>query len=136
MNDELIDIAGNKRTENVLLNKSKAFAIRVVGLYKYLTQRSDLQNREFVLSKQTLRSGTSVGANIREAQRAQTTADFLSKLFIAFKEADETAYWLELLHETDYITDEMFNSLYSDCEEILKLLSSITKSTRQNQQYQ
>lgn len=131
MNDELIDKVGDRRCENVLLNKSKVFAIRMIGLYKYLTQRPDSQNREYVLSKQILRSGTSIGANIREAQRAQTTADFLSKLFIAFKEADETAYWLELLHETDYLTEEMFSSLYTDCEEILKLLSSITKSIRQ-----
>lgn len=131
MNEELTDCAGYKQPDNALVKKSKAFAIRIVGLYKYLTQRPDLQNREFVLSKQALRSGTSIGANVRESQRAQSTADFLTKLFIAFKEADETAYWLELLHETDYITEEMFNSMYIDCEELLKLLSSIIKSTRQ-----
>lgn len=124
------------KSKNVLLDKSKDFAIRIVGLYKYLTQQAEPIGREYILSKQILRNGTSIGANIREAQRAQTAADFLAKLFIAFKEADETAYWLELLHETSYITDEMFDSLNTDCEEILKLLSSITKSTRQNTQNQ
>jgi len=85
-----------------------------------------------VISKQILRSGTSIGANVREARRAQSTPDFISKLYVALKEADETSYWLELLHETGFITDEMFNSIYADCEELLKLLTSIIKTTQEN----
>ena len=84
------------------------------------------------MSKQILRSGTSIGANVRESRRAQSTPDFINKLYIALKEADETSYWLELLHETGFITNEMFNSIYADCEEILKLLTSIIKTTQEN----
>ena len=88
--------------------------------------------REYVMSKQILRSGTSIGANVRESRRAQSTPDFITKLYIALKEADETSYWLELLHETGFITDEMFESVYADCEELLKLLTSIIKTTQEN----
>ena len=84
------------------------------------------------MSKQILRSGTSIGANVRESRRAQSTPDFINKLYIALKEADETSYWLELLFETGFITNEMFNSIYADCEEILKLLTSIIKTTQEN----
>ena len=87
---------------------------------------------EYILSKQLLRSGTSIGANTREAMRGQSKADFYSKLNIALKEADETAYWLELLFETDYISQAQFNSIYRDCEEIISLLVSITKKQNQN----
>jgi len=113
-----------------VLIKSKAFAIRTVRLYQYLTQKENPQ-REFVLSQQILRSGTSIGANVRESRRAQSTNDFINKLYISLKEADETMYWLELLHETQYLTDEMFDSLNSDCEEMVKLLTSIIKTTQQ-----
>lgn len=112
--------------KNVLLDKSKAYAVRIVRLSQFMTE----EKREFTLSKQLLRSGTSIGANCREAYRAQSTADFISKLSIALKEAEETAYWLELLFETEYITDEQFKSVYFDNEELVKLLVSIIKTTK------
>lgn len=108
--------------ENVVLEKSKSFALRIVKLYTYLRD----EKREVILSKQLLRSGTSIGANIREAQRAQSEADFHAKLFISLKEADESAYWLELRHESDILTKEQFESIYDDCNELIKLLVSIT----------
>lgn len=86
--------------------------------------------REFILSKQLLRSGTSIGANIREAKRGQTKPDFYAKLNISLKEADETAYWLELLHESKYIDDTQFDSIYADCNELIALLVSITKTQK------
>ena len=108
--------------ENVLLEKSKKFALRIIKVYTYLKE----EKHEVVLSKQLLRSGTSIGANIREAQRAQSDADFYAKLFISLKEADESGYWLELLHESDILTKEQFESIYDDCNELIKLLVSIT----------
>lgn len=117
-----------KREENnVILLKSKAFALRIIKLYKYL---SDDRN-EFVLSKQVLRSGTSIGANAKEASMAQSKKDFEAKLSIALKEAGETEYWLELLHESDYIDVNSFNSIYSDNKELIRILTSILKSSRQ-----
>ena len=89
--------------------------------------------REFILSKQVLRSGTSIGANVKEASFAQSTADFYSKLYISFKEAAETEYWLELLHESGYISDKDFESIYVDCQSLLKLLSSITQNQKKEQ---
>ena len=115
------------RDDNTIIIKSKAFAIRAINLYKYLTN----EKQEYVLSKQILRSGTSVGANVREATRAQSTADFYAKYTVALKEADEACYWLELLHETDYIGDNEFNSIYTDANELVKLLVSITKTIKQ-----
>ena len=112
--------------DSVILQKSKAFAIRTVKLYRYLYE----EKHERVLSKQLLRSGTSIGANCREAARAQSKADFLSKLQIALKEADETAYWLELLHETDYLDEAQFQSIYADANELIKILVSIVKTTK------
>lgn len=109
-------------SENVLLTKSKTFALRIIKLYTYLKN----EKREVVLSNQLLRSGTSIGANIRESQRAQSEADFYAKLFISLKEADESAYWLELLHESDMLTQAQFESLYADCNELIKLLVAIT----------
>ena len=109
--------------KNVVKEKSKQLAITVIGLYKYLT----VEVKEYILSKQIVRSGTSIGANIREAQRAQSIADFYSKMNIALKESEETLYWLELLYETDYIDKTKFESVYTQCEEIVKLLVSITK---------
>ena len=112
--------------KQLLQKKSFAFAVRIVNLYKYLVE----QKSEYVISKQILRSGTSIGANLREAKRAQSTPDFHTKLTIALKEADETAYWLELLYETKFIDKKMYDSIQTDCEEIIKLLASITKTTR------
>lgn len=114
--------------DNIILEKSKAYAIRIINLYKYLSKEKD----EKILSKQLLRSGTSIGANCREASRAQSKADFISKMNIALKEADETAYWLELLNETDYINDKQFENIYNDNEELIKLLVSIIKTAKQN----
>ena len=112
--------------QNVILEKSKKFAIRIINLYKYLNS----EKKEFVLSKQILRSGTSVGANVKEAVNAQSKADFISKMSIALKEAGETEYWLELLHETDYISNQQFQSIIIDCKELLKILTSIVKSAK------
>ena len=112
---------------NPIRDKSKEFALRIIKLYKYLTISAE--TKEFVLSKQVLRSGTSVGANIKEALRAQTTADFRAKMNIALKEASETEYWLELLHESDYIDDLSFDSIINDNIEVIKILTSIVKNT-------
>lgn len=114
--------------ETALQKKSKAFAVRIIKMYQFLCE----EKHEYILSKQVLRSGTSIGANIREAKRAQSTADFNAKLFISLKEAEETEYWLELLVETDYITTEMYDSIYSDCEEIIKILVASTKTIKEN----
>ena len=114
--------------ETALQKKSKAFAVRIIRMYQYLCE----EKHKYVLSKQVLRSGTSIGANVREAKRAQTTPDFYAKLFIALKEVEETEYWLELLVETDYISKEMFESIYEDNEEIIKLLVSSTKTIKEN----
>ena len=119
------------KNENVVREKGFKFAIRIVRLYQHLTNIQN-SNRELILSKQVLRSGTSVGANIRESRNAQTVKDFLTKLYIASKEADETGYWLELLKETGYISEEQFESINQDCEEIMKLLASIIKTTKKN----
>ena len=119
------------KNENVVREKSFKFAVRIVRLYQFITNTQN-SNRELILSKQVLRSGTSVGANIRESRNAQTVKDFLTKLYIASKEADETGYWLELLKETGYITEEQFESMNQDCEEIMKLLASIIKTTKKN----
>ena len=104
--------------------KSKRFAVRVVNLYKYLSN----EKKEFVLSKQILRSGTSIGANIAESECAISEKDFLSKIYIALKECAETLYWLDLLAETAYLKQDEYQSLYVDCEEIRKMLSSTTKT--------
>ena len=106
--------------------KSFRFAIRIVNLYKYLRK----EKKEFVLSKQMLRSGTSIGANVAESQQAQSRADFLAKLNIALKEAAETDYWLRLLHATDYMSDAEFHSVHDDCTELEKMLTAIIKSTK------
>ena len=109
---------------SIAKDKSMAFSIRIVHLYRYLTD----EHKEYILSKQILRSGTSIGANIAEAERGQTKPDFNAKMNIALKEASEAEYWLELLHESNYITDKEFNSIYSDCKELIKILMSITKT--------
>jgi len=114
--------------ENVLKDKSYAFAVRVVKLYKYLSN----EQKEFVLSKQILRSGTSVGANVEEANSGQSKKDFVAKLAISLKEARETHYWLRLLHDCDYINQQMYDSLLNDCNEIISLLTVIIKTSRIN----
>ena len=106
--------------------KSKKFAVRIVKLYKYLCN----EKSEFVLSKQLLRSGTSIGANIAESECAIFEKDFLSKIYIALKECYETIYWLELLYETDYLTQSELESVRSDCIEIKKILSATTKTVK------
>ena len=112
--------------DNIIAEKSFQFAIRIVKLSQYLRS----SKREFVLSKQVLRSGTSIGANVAESQQAQSRADFISKLEIALKETSETKYWIRLLKETGYISECEFNSVFPDCVEIEKLLVSIVKSTK------
>lgn len=114
--------------ENIIVKKSKAFAIRIIRMYQWLTK----EKKEFVLSKQCLRSGTSIGANIAECIKGQSTSDFIAKLYISLKEANETAYWLDLLKETDYIDQKTFKSINEDCEELIKLITSIIKTTKNN----
>ena len=113
------------KENNLILEKSKAFAVRSVNLYKYLTE----QKHEAVLSKQLVRSGTSIGANVKEAIRGQSKADFRSKMNIALKEASETEYWLEILFETDYLSETQFESMHKDTVELIKILISIVKSS-------
>ena len=113
---------------NPIVDKSMNFAVRIVNLYKYLCDKRS----EYVLSKQVLRSGTSIGANVREAVRAQSKADFNTKMHIAMKEASETEYWLELLERTDYLTKEQAASIRADCVELIKILISITKTVKNN----
>ncbi len=114
--------------ENGIAKKSLDFAIRVVNVYKHLSQNKS----EYVLSKQLLRSGTAIGALVSEAEHAQSKADFLNKMNIALKEANETKYWLTLLKETDYLTEVEFSSLQEDAVSLVKILASIVKSTKQN----
>jgi len=114
--------------ENVVKSKSFNFAIRVIRLYQFLVS----EKKEYVISKQLLRSGTSVGAMIRESEHAESKSDFKHKLSIAQKEINESIYWLELLEKTDYLDEKEFNSLNSDAVEIIKLLTSIIKATKLN----
>ena len=113
--------------ENVLLTKSLDFSVRIVRLYQYLCD----EKKEYVMSKQLLRSGTSIGANAHEANDAISRNDFLSKMYIALKECSETLYWLRLLNRTDYLTDVEFDSISHDCAELRRILSSITKTTKE-----
>ena len=117
-----------KTHNNVLLEKSTSFALRIVRMFQYLSQLK----REYVLSKQVLRSGTSIGANVNEAQCAQTKNDFYAKLYIAYKETAETEYWLYLLYSGGYIDNRIYHSLWNDCHEILLLLAKITKKSKLN----
>ena len=112
------------KDNNQIAIDSKNFAIRIVKTYKYL---NDVK-KEFVMSKQILRSGTSIGANISESVFAQSKQDFISKLSISLKEASETKFWLELLHESGYINSNDFSSIYQECQELIRLLISITKT--------
>jgi four helix bundle protein len=113
---------------SIVAGKSKRFAVRIVNLYKHLCS----VKKEFVLSKQILRSGTSIGANVHEAIQAQSRKDFTSKLSIALKEASETEYWLDLLYETEFITRDEYRSIAEDCSELCKLLISIIKTTKES----
>ena len=112
--------------DNVVQVKSYAFAVRVVRLYQHLSSKK----KERVLSRQLLRSGTSIGANVEEAIGGQSRADFISKLSIAHKEARETVYWLRLLRDTDYLTETEFNSVFADADELLRILVAILNSTK------
>jgi len=109
-------------------DKSFAFAVRIVKLYQYLSD----EKKEYILSKQILRSGTSIGALVREAQQAESKADFIHKLSIALKEANETDYWIDLLQETNYLSDPQYQSIKNDIVQLLKLLTSIIKTTKNN----
>ena len=112
--------------ESVLKTKSFKFAVRTVNLYKYLCE----DKKEFVLSKQILKSGTSVGAMVREAEHSESKADFVHKLAIAQKEINETLYWLELLKVTEYISDKEFESINTDAVEIIKIITSSIKTAK------
>ncbi|MHA7942917.1 four helix bundle protein [Formosa sp. 3Alg 14/1] len=113
--------------QNIIKTKSYKFAIRIVNLHKFLAE----DKKEYVLSKQLLRSGTSIGANVREAEHAESKADFIHKLSIALKEANETEYWLDLLNETNYLNNSEYISIQVDIKEILKILISIIKTSKQ-----
>ncbi len=113
---------------NVIHDKSYAFALRIVKAYKYLSENK----REYVLSKQVLRSGTAIGALVKESEHAQSKADFINKLSIALKEANETAYWLTLLKDGDFIDKNSFVSIKTDCDEIIKILVAIIKTSKDN----
>ncbi|MDR0834841.1 MAG: four helix bundle protein [Candidatus Symbiothrix sp.] len=112
--------------ENVIKEKSFEFSIRVINLYKYLIN----DKKEFILSKQIIRSGTSIGANVEEACAGQSKKDFVAKLSISLKEAKETHYWLRLLSRCDYIDEQMFNSIVKDCDEIIVILTRILQTSR------
>ena len=116
------------KEDNILAEKSSDFAVRTVNCYKFLSQ----EKKEFIMSKQLYKSGTSIGANIHEGLQAQSKPDFISKMGIALKEASETSYWLNLLVRTEYISQKMFESLLTDCDELSRLLTAIIKSSREN----
>ncbi len=116
------------RKENILKEKSFSFALRIVKLYKYLTG----EKKEFVLAKQIVRSGTAIGALIRESENASTKKDFIYKLTIALKEADETIYWLELLFQSHYLDLNVYKSLREDCDELIKILVASVKTSKQH----
>ena len=116
---------GNRK-DNLVMNKSYVFALDVINLYKILS----VEKKEFVLSKQLLRSGTALGALIKEAEHAQSKADFLNKMNIALKEANESEYWLELMKDGNYIKEEIANKYLEDVSTLIKLLASIVKTTK------
>lgn len=116
---------------NIIKEKSKVFALRIIKLYKYLT----ITKKEYILSKQVLRSGTSIGANITEANAGQSKKDFIAKIYIAHKESVETNYWLELLRDSSILEKEFVNSVLKDCEEICKILSKIQKTCNKRKDF-
>ena len=115
------------KEENIIATKSYAFAVRCVNLYKYLC---DVKN-DYTIGRQLMRSGTSIGANVKEATRGVSKADFTAKMSISLKEASESEFWIELLRDTDYITTEQAESMLADCQELLKLLMTIVKTSKQ-----
>ena len=119
-----------RNEKNTVLVKAKTFAIRIVKLFAFLRK----EKKDFILSKQILRSGTSIGANLAEAEFAVSEKDFLSKNYIALKECAETIYWLELMYQTDTLTKEQFDSIHQDCLELLRLLSATTKTMKRKLQ--
>lgn len=128
-NGELIMNNDERRQRiNVVEERSYQFSIRIINLYKYLDENKKIYD----IAHQLLRSGTAIGALIKEAVHAQSKADFLNKMNVALKEANETIYWLSLLHDTNYLKDNEFLSINNDCEELLKLLISIVKTTKNN----
>ena len=112
--------------DNLIVVKTKGFAIQIIRLYLYLSK----EKNEYVLSKQILRSGTSIGANVKEATQAQSKADFISKMSIALKEASETEYWLELLKETTFLSENQFNEINKENESIIKIITKIIKTSK------
>jgi four helix bundle protein len=112
--------------ENVVKDKSFAFALRIVKVYKFLCD----EKREFVLSKQLLRSGTAIGALVREAEQGESRADFIHKMSVALKEANESDYWIELLYQAGYLEQSGYQSLVADCRELLRLLTAIVKTSK------
>lgn len=122
-------MSGEKiKSESIIAGKAYAFALEIINIYKYLIS----EKKEYVLSKQLLRSGTSIGANVHEAISGQSKRDFVHKLSIALKEAKETQYWLNLLKDSDYINQELFKGVSKNCSELIKILSSIIITTKEN----
>ena len=119
-------------SDSIIKNKSFSFAIRIINLYKFLVENK----KEYVLSKQLLRSGTAVGALVREAQNAESSADFVHKLGVAQKENDETLYWLELLFETNYLDENEYNSIQNDANELLRMIRSAIITSKRNNKKQ
>lgn len=116
------------KTDNLIQQKSYAFAVRVVRLFQHLSETK----REFVLSRQVLRSGTSIGANVEEAIGGQSKADFIAKMSIAYKEARETSYWLRLLKDTGYLTEAEFDSIHNEADELCRIISKIQTTSKRN----
>ena len=114
--------------QNPIKDKSFDFALRIIKLYQFLTK----EQKEFVMSKQLLRSGTSIGANVREGEHAESKADFIHKMAISLKEANETEYWLLLLYKSNYLSEKAFQSIDKDLKEVLKILIAIVKTSKQN----
>ena len=115
-----------EKEKNVIADKSYKFALRIINAYLYLSK----EKQEYVLSKQLLRSGTAIGALVSESRFAQSKADFINKMHIALKEANETRYWINLLHDSNFITEAMYNSIFPDVEEIVSILASIVKTSK------
>ena len=130
MKDERAKMKEQRYDNSITRQKSKSFAIRIIKFVQFL----QTEKKERIISSQLFRSGTSIGANVRESYNAQSRADFISKLHIALKEADETAYWLELLHESEIIDKLCFDSMYNDLKEIIALLTASIKTSKKNEE--
>jgi len=117
----------NENKDNIIVKKSYSFALEIIKIYKFLIN----EKKEYVISKQMLRSGTSIGANIHEAIASESKKDFIHKLGIAVKEARETSYWLNLSKDSDYVSDEQFKNLNSNCDEVIRILNSIILTTKE-----